>query len=385
MSRISAGSSSSKNHIKFKLVIYLLSILIALALLEIYTRAQYSDVRLLYLPYFGLSEDQHNLLIWQHQPEQYEVGTITTPYPFDLYNSMLGWKIKPNADVMHSKLGRWKVRVTTNSFGLRGTTPNEQYKAANVVRIGIVGASQTFGESVNDAEAYVSLLDRKLNNTEVLNFGVRGYGTDQMLLYYDNEARNYDLDITILAFAFHHMPRNIRSFTFYAKPYYIKNANGLELLGAPVPNEFEFFDKNISRPDKHILNNSVLLRIGLSYFRSIKKQQFYDAESDVWDLTKAIVTKISNSVKKDNSHFILLNIEHKYKELEPALQTFADEQEMDLINLGPILRNALDSGIAVQIPNDNHWAAAGHQIVADAIHEHLCRSQQILNCSKEQL
>jgi len=146
MSRISAGSSSSKNHIKFKLVIYLLSILIALALLEIYTRAQYSDVRLLYLPYFGLSEDQHNLLIWQHQPEQYEVGTITTPYPFDLYNSMLGWKIKPNADVMHSKLGRWKVRVTTNSFGLRGTTPNEQYKAANVVRIGIVGASQTFGE-----------------------------------------------------------------------------------------------------------------------------------------------------------------------------------------------------------------------------------------------
>ena len=244
-----------------------------------------------------------------------------------------------------------------------------------------MGASQTFGESVNDDEVYVSLLNKKFNDIEVLNFGVRGYGTDQMLLYYENEARNYDLDITILAFAFHHMPRNIRSFTFYAKPYFIRNGNRLGLLSTPVPSEFELFDKNIPKFNKYILNNSVLLRIGLKYIRAIRKRQLYKEESDVWNLTKAIVTKFSNIVKKNNSHFILLNIEHEYKELEPALQKLANEHNIDLINLGPTLRNALDSGIPAQIPNNDHWSAVGHKIVSNAIHEHLCHKQRILNCS----
>ena len=177
------------------------------------------------------------------------------------------------------------------------------------------------------------------------------------------------------------MPRNIRSFTFYAKPYFIRNGNRLDLLSTPVPSELEIFDKNIPKFNKYILNNSVLLCIGLKYIRAIRKRQLYKEESDVWNLTKAIVTKFSNIVKKNNSHFILLNIEHEYKELEPALQKLANEHNIDLINLGPTLRNALDSGIPAQIPNNDHWSAVGHKIVANAIHEHLCHKQRILNCS----
>ena len=381
MSRAYVGDSASKNSPKPKLITYLLSVLIAAGSLEVIIRSQYSEAQLFYLPYYGLSEDQQNLLIWQHQPETHEVGTITIPYSLDLYDSKLGWKVRPNANVKHSKQGLWEVGIQTNSFGLRGGTPKAQHKTGNVIRIGIVGASQTFGESVNDDEVYVSLLNKKFNDIEVLNFGVRGYGTDQMLLYYENEARNYDLDITILAFAFNHMPRNIRSFTFYAKPYFIRNGNRLDLLSTPVPSEFELFDKNIPKFNKYILNNSVLLRIGLKYIRAIRKRQLYKEESDVWNLTKAIVTKFSNIVKKNNSHFILLNIEHEYKELEPALQKLANEHNIDLINLGPTLRNALDSGIPAQIPNNDHWSAVGHKIVANAIHEHLCHKQRILNCS----
>jgi len=380
MAKYSEGGSTSKNYKPLRLVIYLFFILIVFALSEIYARVLYGEVQPLYLPYFGLSEDQHNLLIWQHQPEKREVGTITVPYSFDLYDSKLGWKVKPKADVKHSKHGLWEVEIKTNSFGLRGKAPLEFHKPSDVIRIGIIGASQTFGESVNSDEAYVSLLNKKFNDTEVLNFGVRGYGTDQMFVYYENEAKKYNLDFTILAFAFHHIPRNIRKFTFYAKPYFVINNNNLDLLGIPVPSEFELFDKDIPKIRKSILNNSLLLRIGLKNYRAIRKQKIYSDGSEAWDTTLEIITHFSNTAKRNNSHFILLNIEHNYKELEPALIKFSNEQNIDLINLGPILRGALDSDMPIQIANDSHWSTLGHQIVANSIYENLCRMQSVLNC-----
>jgi hypothetical protein len=380
MHKAVVGDIAGKKHSKIKFVVYSLSIVIAVGILELITRIQYSEAQFLYLPYYGLSENQQNLLIWQHQPGKNKVGTITTPYPFDIYDSKLGWKVKPNADVKHSKLGLWEVGVKTNSFGFRGNNPKERQKLSDVIRIGIMGASQTFGESVHDDEVYVSLLDNKLHQAEVLNFGVRGYGTDQMLLYYESEAKNYNLNFTILAFAFHHMPRNASSFTFYAKPYFITNENSLNLLGSPVPTEFELFDSDTPKLSMYFLNNSMILRLGLKYFRIISLRQVYNEKNAVWNTTKAIITRFSKTVKENNSQFILLNIEHKHENLEPALIKLANELDIDLINLGPTLRNALNAGISVQILNDNHWSAIGHQIVADALYVHLCRKQLILNC-----
>lgn len=380
MQKTVAGDIAGKKHSKIKFVVYLLSIVIAVGILEFITRIQYSGAQLLHLPYYGLSENQQNLLIWQHQPEGDNVGTITIPYPFDLYDSKLGWRVKPNVDVVHSKLGLWEVGVTTNSFGFRGNKPKERQKLSDVIRIGIMGASQTFGESVHDDEVYVSLLDNKLHEVEVLNFGVRGYGTDQMLLYYEAEAKNYNLNFTILAFAFHHIPRNASRFTFYAKPYFITSESGLNLSGSPVPTEFELFDRDTPKPSSYFLNNSMILRVGLKYFRIIGSWQVYKDKNYVWNTTKAIITQFSKTVKENNSQFILLNIEHEHENLEPALKELANELDVDLINLGPTLRNALNAGISVQILNDNHWSAIGHQIVADALYAHLCRKQLILNC-----
>jgi len=176
------------------------------------------------------------------------------------------------------------------------------------------------------------------------------------------------------------MPRNASSFTFYAKPYFITNENSLNLLGSPVPTEFELFDSDTPKLSMYFLNNSMILRLGLKYFRIISLRQVYNEKNAVWNTTKAIITRFSKTVKENNSQFILLNIEHKHENLEPALIKLANELDIDLINLGPTLRNALNAGISVQILNDNHWSAIGHQIVADALYVHLCRKQLILNC-----
>ena len=371
--------ASSKTTI-LKPTCYALAIVLAISLVEVLTRFYYSKEQLLYLPYYSLSKDHQNLLIWQNQPNQQDVGTITTPYAFDVYNSMLGWKVKPNVEVKHSKPGFWNVTIKTNTYGLRGDKLQRQHNARNIAQIGVIGASQTFGESVNDNEGYVSLLDSKLKNYEVLNFGVRGYGTDQMLLYYKDVARSYDLDIVILAFAFHHMPRNISSFTFYAKPYFIKDGNELHLAGSPVPSEFELYDEEISHSTQSILNKSVLMRLALQYFKTKNENKMYNKDSEVWEITKLIITRFAKLVKQNNSSLILLNIEHKHENLEPALQVLADDLGVELINLGPMLREVFESGVGAQIPNDNHWSATGHQFVADAIYEQLCSNRMIIAC-----
>jgi len=372
MQRSGLGNRTPRNYLKYKFISYLLAMAVALLLLELAARYHYSPLQLLYLPYYGLSSEQHNLLIWKNQPEKNPLSTLTTPYPFDVYDARFGWKVKSNAKVIHTKPNLWEVDISTNSFGLRGDSPKNQRNPSNTFRVGFIGASQTFGESVNDNEVYVSLLDKMLSNIEVLNFGVRGYGTDQMLLYYEDEAKSYDLDVTVLAFAFHHIPRNVSSFTFYAKPYFIKKNNNLELLGAPVPNDFDLFDKEIEESKVSFLNKSVLMRMVLKYFRTLNEYKVYDKEGEVWDITKLIITHFARAVEQNNSHFVLLNTEHNYPDLEPELEKLANQLGIDIINLGPTIRELLASGVAAQISNDNHWSAIGHKHIAEAIYTDIC-------------
>ncbi len=376
MPQSESGNRAPRNYLKYKLISYPLAVLVAMALLEVAVRLHYSPVQILYLPYYGLSSEQHNFLIWKNRPEKNSLSTATTPYSFDEYNAKLGWKVKSNAEVKHLKPGLWKVDISTNSFGLRGDSPKYQRNTSNTIRVGFIGASQTFGESVNDSEVYVSILDKMLGNIEVLNFGVRGYGTDQMLLYYEDEAKKYDLDVTVLAFAFHHIPRNVSGFTFYAKPYFIKSNRGLDLFGAPVPSEFDLFDKEIEDSKVSLLNKSILMRYVLKKFRSLNEYKFYDKEGDGWSITKLIITQFAKVVEQNNSHFILLNTEHNYPVLEPELEKLANQLGIDIINLGPTIRELLASGVAAQIPNDNHWSSIGHKHIAEAIYTDICRKYE---------
>jgi hypothetical protein len=81
----------------------------------------------------------------------------------------------------------WRARVpaTTmriNSYGIRG--PEFAFaKSPGTLRIATVGDSFTFGQGVEEDEAFVQVAGRRLNEvgvkTEVLNFGVPGHATPQ--------------------------------------------------------------------------------------------------------------------------------------------------------------------------------------------------------------
>jgi hypothetical protein len=88
---------------------------------------------------------------------------------------------------------------------------------------------------VGDDQTWSYYLQNLLPGSEVLNFGVHGYGQDQMLLYLKEEGIKYHTDIVILGFVALDMDRNLVSFRDYAKPRFVLDGARLVLTNTPIP------------------------------------------------------------------------------------------------------------------------------------------------------
>jgi len=125
-------------------------------------------------------------------------------YYWDEYHPRWGWT---NVAGYRSDT-RVPFQVSINSQQLRATKeyaprspqPGQQQKSAPPAprRIAIFGDSCTFGEEVNDDETLPALLERHLNEVEVMNYGVHGYGLGQMFLRLQDEGFSLAPDHVIL-------------------------------------------------------------------------------------------------------------------------------------------------------------------------------------------
>jgi hypothetical protein len=152
--------------------------------------------------------------------------------PFAIYHPRRGWALK--AGIQDMKVFDGTI-LNTNSRGLRGNSEYDYERTQGKQRIAVLGDSFTFGAEVADNATYAHYLESHIPNTEVLNFGVQGYGHDQMLLYLKEEGIKYHPDVVILGFTYIDIYRNIESFFAYAKPKFALKPVGLKLTNVPVP------------------------------------------------------------------------------------------------------------------------------------------------------
>ena len=111
-----------------------------------------------------------------------------------------GWALRPNNRARTQYID-YDVLVTTNSKGLRDR--EHAYEHPNgVYRIAILGDSFMEAYQVDMAQALPDRLNRALadRGVEVINFGVRGYGTAQEFLTLTEEAVRYTPDLVLLAY-----------------------------------------------------------------------------------------------------------------------------------------------------------------------------------------
>jgi len=297
-------------------------------------------------------------------------------FKFDMFDSTKGWKTIPNISNMLVFDDKY---LNTNSIGIRGKTEYKHKKDPNKIRIMVLGDSFTFGEEVSDNETYSYYLENINQNFEVINFGVHGYGHDQMLITLKELGHKYNPDIVLLGFIHADMKRNMVNFRDYAKPKYKLDNDDLVLTSVPVSSPKTTLKWDWIRPRIYdifaIINHQIAEKSGR--YENKKNQ---------------ITTAILNEIKTESENigaipiFIYLPIisEIHSNEIKSEGERYLIEvcdDDITYFSTRPYLMNQLKKG--VNFREKGHWGPVGNLAISEAINQFFEENESILNQAKK--
>jgi lysophospholipase L1-like esterase len=168
------------------------------------------------------------------------------PSLFWVHDDELGWAHEPGASGVYVGPRPFPIEFETpvriNSDGLRG--PELGPKRPDDYRVLVLGDSVVAGFEVPYAETFTALMEERLQRrlgvpVRVVNAGVRGYGTDQELLYYSERGRALEPDLVLLVFSTNDFDNNVtlhRMRRPFGKGGFAVQPDGrLQRVGVPVP------------------------------------------------------------------------------------------------------------------------------------------------------
>jgi lysophospholipase L1-like esterase len=166
----------------------------------------------------------------------YSVSTTGNQYHFYQFDPVLGWSNTPGVTGTY-KREEFEYTISINQYGMRQHPVGKKRKAGDY-RIAVLGDSFVWGIGVADEDRFTEILERQLPGTEVLNFGVSGYGPIQYYLMLD-EVIEFDPDLVIVSFC---LANDYEDNVFYQrygyyKPYATVDDKGkLVIKGRGFPN-----------------------------------------------------------------------------------------------------------------------------------------------------
>jgi hypothetical protein len=187
----------------------------------------------------------------------FEVGVRIAGYEaiFDVYSRpslfwthdpLLGWSHEPGASGTYVGPRPWPIEFKTpihiNSLGLRG--PELEDPGPDGYRILVLGDSVVAAFEVAYEATFTRLVEKNLNRefdfpVQVINAGVRGYGTDQSYLYYRERGRALEPDLVVFKPSLNDHLNNVtlhRMRRPFGKAAFALRPDGtLDLVGTPIP------------------------------------------------------------------------------------------------------------------------------------------------------
>lgn len=134
------------------------------------------------------------------------------------YDPLIGYRFIPNLRAYVSHEGGGYL-IRTNSQGFRCEHDFVPKKHLGFKRILLFGDSFTAGDGVSNTKRFGDLIEKKIENLEVYNFGLPGTGTDQQYLVYKEYSREIEHDLMIIAI----FVDNIRRVQAHYRLYYNQN------------------------------------------------------------------------------------------------------------------------------------------------------------------
>ncbi len=281
----------------------------------------------------------------------------------------------------------YEIDLTINSHGLR----DREYpyaKPPGTRRILSLGDSFTCGYGVQADETFSKQLEILLNDDEpdgvaweVLNAGVGSTGTAQQLAYCEAEGYRYEPDFVVVCF----FPGNDFWDNDIAGLYRLEDGR---LIKQPAPrtgvrtlqrivNLIPGYEVLFARSH---LWNLMKHRVAARHFRQ-RTQRLSNAES--WeeimnrrdDLTYRLFLALRDSCRARNIRLAVAVIpapaESQLPRRTARLMQFFAAQDIPCLDLAEPLDAAMDSAEPLYYRVDGHWTAAGHAVVATALHTFL--------------
>ncbi len=181
------------------------------------------------------------------------------------YHPQVGFTYTPNfkARLPHENGG---YLIRTNALGFRSEREFQTERAAGTFRALLFGDSQTAGVGVSNSQRYGDRLEKTISNLEIYNYGLSGSGTDQQYLSY-LEFGQVEHDLVIISLYIEDITRVSSRFlkfadadgqaVYYAKPYYVRDGNTLQLYHVPVP-KHPLTSLPLQSPSRHSANRQSL-------------------------------------------------------------------------------------------------------------------------------
>lgn len=353
-------------------------VVVTLAAIELGMRVALSARDTAALAHVGLDAADDARLRWMERAAAHRSGMA-----FDISDPLLGWRPRAHVDRIRRVDGQ-RVRVTTDAHGVRGGAGIGEARTPGVPRVAIFGCSQTFGGQVDDDDVYTARVARMLPGTEVLNFGVHGYGTDQMLLRWESEGVRYRPDVVVLAFAYYHVSRNATDFRFFAKPRFVRGADGaLALRGVPVPSPDML---RASDPPRPLPGLDALVAARWLWDRELHRREaaLYQPASDAWAVTAALVERFARSAEAHGARFLVLDVAEPEPAMDAAAAALAARLGIPWVGSHAQLDAIRAAGLPVLLPSDPHWGPHGHAALAETLRSALCAAPGLTTCGAAQ-
>ncbi len=302
----------------------------------------------------------------------------TELYQFDPYT---GWRMRPNSNwYVIYKEGRRLEEMNIDGWRDR-LYPLEKLK--NTFRIGVMGCSFTYGYGADVDQTYPKVLERlfherKSPNIEVMNFGVNGWGLDQLLLGYKAYVRKYKPDVVLLQYYGDGVLRTAYDEMWATqKPVYVMQDGKPVLRNYPVPKS------RFRSADKWLAYNSFLYAFvkdkflaiyeAKKWYRFLNQAQTLPNDEKLWRLCTEILKLFKQEADKDHVRLIVFVWDrlaaHEKKTCKDAGVEVVDIQDMfPEIDIRSDWRDK--SPLHFPAPT-MHWNEKGNVHVAESLYKYL--------------
>lgn len=252
-------------------------------------------------------------------------------------------------------------KITNFTIEKDGSRTNSVQKnsGANVL---FFGGSLTQGWAVDDEETFTKHFQELNKDFRVLNYGVGGYGGYQSLKLQKKISKNFDtIHHIVYGFIDHHEVRNVAAGSWmYLLNKYSTRGHVLVPYGS-----IENGQLKENPPIKYI-------KIPLSEYsaliakieKRLMKLKSNKREKDQFEISKLIITEMSNHAKQLNSKFSVLMLDSNEESLS-KYSIFFKEEKINFMHC-PFPSNEVVKG-------EGHPNNVGHKIVADCLNENFIK------------